>query len=127
MKNPAPKLVIPEEDYSKLCSLISSSSQGLAAELEEEISRAEVLPLPEVPKDRVVMHSTVTVADLDSGSETGLTLVYPHEAKNGSGQVSVLAPMGIALIGLRQGQEYEWTMPNGRKKRFLVKDVRRGA
>lgn len=123
MSNRSTKLVLSEHDYKKLSALVASCDLSVVSLLEEEIGKAQILPENEVPEDAVTMHSRVRILDLDSHSETEITLVYPHEADPESQCVSVLAPMGMALIGLRQGQEYEWRMPNGRTKRFLVKAI----
>lgn len=124
MANERPKLMLSEEDYKRLSSLISACQLETAASLEEEVGRAEVMPADKLPSDVVAMDSTVTVADLDSGTEMEVTLVYPHEADMANQKVSVLAPMGVALIGLRCGNEYEWHMPNGKSRRFLVKEIK---
>lgn len=126
------RLVLSQEDYRKLSALVAAYRTDLVATLEEEIGKATVLPEGQTAQGIVSMHSKVTVVDLDSGLETQLTLVYPHEANSANAsadadstevKVSILAPMGVALIGLPVGTEYEWAMPGGKQKRFLVKRV----
>jgi regulator of nucleoside diphosphate kinase len=81
--------------------------------LEEELVRSVPVATAEVPTDVVTMHSKVTVRDLDAGSSRTYTLVFPHEADLPSGRLSVLAPLGTALLGYRVGDEIEWPMPGG--------------
>lgn len=122
------RLVISQEDYRKLSALVAAYRIDLVASLEEELGKATVVPDGQLPENIVSMQSKVTVVDLDSELETKLTLVYPHEADSTESldlKVSILAPMGAALIGLRVGDEYQWEMPGGRQKRFVVKGVQR--
>lgn len=69
------------------------------------------------------MYSVVTVFDVTGGSRREVTLVYPHEALPAEGKVSVLAPLGTALLGYRQGDEVEWLMPGG-IRRLRIENVR---
>lgn len=126
------RLVLSKEDYGKLSALVAAYRADLVATLEEELSKATVLPAGQRAQGIVSMQSKVTVVDLDSGLETQLTLVYPQEIQSTNSsvdadvtelKVSILAPMGVALIGLPVGTEYEWAMPGGKRKRFLVKRV----
>jgi len=79
------------------------------------------LPLQDVPSDVISMESTVTLLDLQSGLEKVIALVYPDEADYKEGKISVLAPIGTALIGYRQGDEIEWKMPGGVKQFKVIK------
>lgn len=123
MSNNTTKLVLSENDYKKLSALVASCDLEIISSLEEEIGKARIVPESELPTDAVSMHSKVKILDLDSSHESEITLVYPHEADSENHRVSVLAPMGVALIGLRVGQTYEWRMPNGKTKRFRVNAV----
>ena len=69
------------------------------------------------------MNSVATVFDLTGGDRREITLVYPHEAEPASGRVSVLAPLGTALLGYREGDEVEWLMPGG-MRRLRIENVR---
>lgn len=123
MLTKAPKLVLSKEDFQRLSALVASQTPAAAEGLEEEISRAVVLPESEVPEDVVSMDSLVRVRDLDSGIEHDYQLVFPHEANAGEGRISVLAPLGAALIGLRANDVYEFIAPNERLKRFQVLSI----
>lgn len=123
MLTKAPKLVLSKSDYQKLSALVESQRPELVASLEEEIGRATVLPEGDLPKDVVTMGTQVTARDLDSQTEFEFRLVFPREANVGEGRISVLAPLGVALIGLRIGDEYEYRAPNGRLRRFQVRSI----
>jgi regulator of nucleoside diphosphate kinase len=92
------------------------------AELQAELSKAIVVDSKEIPLDVVTMNSQVVLVDLDSGSEVTLTLSFPAEANAEEGRVSVLAPIGTAIIGYRIGDVVEWEVPVG-KRRLRVKEL----
>ena len=66
-----------------------------------------------VPADVVTLSSTVRVTDLESGAAMDYTIVMPGEANYDAGRISVLAPLGTALLGYRVGDEIEWDVPRG--------------
>lgn len=119
----APKLVLSQDDYRRLSALLEACRSGSAEFLEQELGRAQVVPAAEVPRDAVGMGSVALVKDLDGGGEHSYTLVYPHEAHAETGRISVLAPLGVALLGLRAGDRYEWQNPAGHRKSFRVLEV----
>lgn len=94
-----------------------------AQQLEEEITRALVVPQASVPTDVVTMNSRVTFEDLGTGRKTEVTVVYPHEADIEQGKVSILAPMGAALIGLQVGQTIDWTLPSGAVRQIRLLSI----
>src|SRR5690606_40568259 len=87
-----------------------------------EIQRAKVVGHDRVGADIVTMNSRVRFVDETSGREMVLTLVYPDKAGT-EGTISVLAPVGIALLGLRKGQRIDWTSPNGRPLKLRIIDI----
>ncbi len=113
-------LILTSGDFQKLSSLVSSTQTKIAELLEEELSRASIVPDDELPQDVVSMNATVRFQDLDTEKESTVTLVYPHEANIDENKVSILAPVGSALIGLRVGQMIIWPVPNGKEKRMKV-------
>jgi len=92
-------------------------------ELAVELERAYALGPAELPRDVIRMHSRVQVLDLMSGERRHLQLVFPKEADVAAQRISVLAPLGTALLGYREGDEVEWLMPGG-LRRLLVEKVR---
>jgi regulator of nucleoside diphosphate kinase len=81
--------------------------------LQAELDRADVVGHDEVPAGVVTMNSRVHCREESSGKDYHLTLVYPQGAGN-EGTVSILAPVGSALLGLSVGQHIDWTAPNGK-------------
>jgi regulator of nucleoside diphosphate kinase len=81
--------------------------------LGEELERAVEVEPDAVPADVVTMNSTARVTDLESGATTDYTIVMPGEANYEAGKISVLAPLGTALLGYRVGDDIEWEMPRG--------------
>lgn len=77
------------------------------------------------PADRVSMGSTVSYVEEPSGARRTLTLVYPDEADAGGGRISVLSPVGLALIGRPRGAVVAPTLPNGRQLRIRIVDTTR--
>ncbi len=120
MAQSSSSLVITDLDYERLALLLQHTESNNAAILEEELSRATVVAQKEVPKDIVTMNSKVQFIDQESQKLSEVTLVYPQDADVTKGRVSILAPVGIALIGLRVGQTIQWPMPNGHKRSLKV-------
>src|SRR5690606_13781727 len=100
------------------------SRHPAALALMDELNRAEVLPPEQMPANVVTMHSQVECEDASTGEQHVLTLVYPNEADVEKGRVSVLAPVGSALLGLSVGQTIDWQAPGGRPLKLQVKAVR---
>ena len=91
--------------------------------LEAELDRALVMDAGRrLPSDVVTLDSRVLVVDLDSGEERLFTLVLPSKANIDEGRISVLAPLGMAVLGYRSGQEIAWDVPGGRR-RLMVRRV----
>ena len=95
---------------------------GLDA-LRHELDRAEVVAPDAIPPDVITMNSTARFIDEVNGKEFELTLVYPDDTLMTHGTVSVLAPVGSALLGLSVGQSIEWPLPGGRKMTLRVLEV----
>ena len=91
-------------------------------ELRAELDRAVVMDPSEVSPTVVTLHATLRVRDLESGQRQVLTLVSPREADVSAGRISVLAPLGTALIGYREGDVVERFMPGG-LRRLLIEEV----
>lgn len=82
-------------------------------DLQAELGRANIVEPAEMPPDVVTMNSTVTFRIESSGKDFSLTLVYPGDIGDGAEKVSILAPVGSALLGLREGDEISWPGPGG--------------
>lgn len=122
------RIVITETDMSRLRALVregwKASPRDLAhlEELDRELDRAEVVEDGDVPGDVVTMQSTVQVLDLDSRRRGVYTIVFPEQADIERRRLSVLAPVGTALLGYRAGDVVEWTMPRG-VRRLQIESV----
>src|SRR3954462_568235 len=92
--------------------------------LGDELDRAELVEPAAIPRDVVTMHSCVRFVDRDTGEARTVTLVYPGEEDSRQGRISVVTPVGGALIGLRAGDTMPWRTPDGRTRRLSVLEVR---
>jgi regulator of nucleoside diphosphate kinase len=117
-------IFLTETDKQKLDSLLLTVRAPSSGDsLEEELARAEVVPSEQIPPDVVTMNSRVRFKDESAGKELVVTLVYPADADASTGRVSVLAPIGSALLGLSVGESVEWQLPNGRTKTLRIEEV----
>lgn len=111
-----PEITISSLDSQRLEDLIDSLPKGAVAgvnELEEELARATVVAPREVPDNIVTMNSTVKFFVESTNKEFELTLVYPKDMDSSGKTISILAPVGSALLGLSIGDEIEWPKPGG--------------
>lgn len=90
--------------------------------LSEELGKAKVISEKNFPEDVVRINSQVTINDIATGKDMKITIVMPAEADIKTKKISVLAPIGTALIGFRKGREVSWEVPAGRKT-FIIKEV----
>ena len=124
-----PAIFIAEDDARRLTFLLSGGRDAGThdfahlRELRAELERAVIVAPRDIPAGVITMYSVATVFDLTGGSRRQITLVYPHEADPSAGKISVLAPLGTALLGYRQGDEVEWLMPGG-IRRLRIENVR---
>lgn len=118
--NAAREVFISEGDNARIRSCLEKASGEAAELLRQELDSAIVLPDHELPANVVNMGAGVTFRDLESGESSRCTLVYPHQADAAVGQVSVLAPVGAALIGLAEGEVIAWPVPGGKLRRLQV-------
>lgn len=112
-------IIITAEDFQRLEALLASSVVRLISdsdrldELKAELRRARVVPQDHVPSDVVTMNSTVSLRDLRTNEVETYTLVYPERADIANNKLSVLAPIGTAILGYRAGDEFSWHVPQG--------------
>jgi len=112
----SPDIVVTSRDLQRLQALIRGSASGVVDQLDEELERAEVVAPGEVPRDVVTMNSEVTFEDTGSGVQRSVRVVYPEAADAARGLISILSPLGAALLGLRVGQEFDWIMSQGNRR-----------
>ena len=122
------KIILTTEDYQRLEMLLTSNLARLVDdsvrldELRTEMGRARVVPRQEVPNDVVTMNSTVALRDLETNELETYTLVYPDRADIANHKLSVLAPIGTAILGYRVGDELRWRVPDG-WRRLKIEEV----
>ncbi len=118
----ATMIFITECDIGRLKPLLESAKKFLSRDrqhirqLEQELERAEIVPQTAIPPDVITMNSTIHVTDLGTHKQAVYTLVFPREADASKNRISILAPLGIAVIGYRRGDVIECEMPGGRKR-----------
>lgn len=116
-----PPLILSRFDFERLERLLARVGEGENLDLlQAELDRAEIVDPQDVPPDVVTMNSKVRMVDEATGEEFALQLVFPAAANAEHGAVSVLAPIGSALLGLRVGASIEWPLPEGRARRIRV-------
>ena len=122
---PKPAIVVSQSDHDRLLRLgviTAGPEAGAAEDLLSELARASVVPDEHLPSGVVRMGSTLSFRT-DAGRERRVTLVFPSDADIAQGKVSVLTPVGAALIGLAAGQSIDWTARDGRVHRLTVESV----
>jgi len=125
-KGAEPTIILSAEDYERLSTLARAARRRmptLADELADEIGRAHVLAKGTRPQHIVCMNSQVEFRDDTTGKIQTVTLVYPEDADIAQRKVSVLTPIGTALIGLREGHAITWETPNGELRQLTVLSV----
>lgn len=116
---PGREIVITSLDQERLTAILNSPviqngpDKDRLSDLRAEIERAAVVEPGDVPSDVVTMNSKFVVRDLAAETVHEYTLVYPHEADITQNKISILAPIGMALLGYRKGDVVEWKVPSG--------------
>ncbi|MFU2510921.1 nucleoside diphosphate kinase regulator [Pseudoalteromonas sp. ASV78] len=124
--NKKPELIISSLDADRLYDLMESLPAGSFAdqkELEAELGRATIVEPKDVPSTVVTMNSTVNFIVESTQEEFTKTLVYPKNADASADKISILAPVGSALLGLSQGDEIEWPKPSGGLIKVKIKAI----
>ena len=115
-------IIINSADHEELRWAIASvdklteRGRGEMAALQAELERADIVAPENTPHDVITMNSCAELLDLDSRESMQLTVVFPRDANIEDGKISVLAPLGTAILGQRVGDEFEWPVPYGRRR-----------
>ncbi|AIR61223.1 nucleoside diphosphate kinase regulator [Cedecea neteri] len=118
-----PAIIINELDAERLDRLLEQPQYAkapVAEALNAELDRAEMCSPEKMPPDVVSMNSRVEFRDLSTQEVHVRTLVYPANLTDSDNQLSVMAPVGAALLGLRVGDSINWTLPNGSQTHLEV-------
>ncbi len=122
------KIYVTEKDKTKLQKLFQTTKGFRARDLKTvtdllvELDRAEVISEGSVNQTVVTMNATVHIQDTETGKEFTYTIVYPEFANSDANKISILAPIGTALLGYKIGDIVEWEVPAGKRK-LLIKNI----
>lgn len=122
------QLVIRKEDFDILTTYIrngghrQSIDRSSVTELETELKKAKLVPREHFPDTVVGLNSTAVVKDMETERILAVTIVTPDKADISQNKISVLAPIGTALLGFQKGKQISWQVPAGEKK-LLILDV----
>ncbi|MEN6356184.1 MAG: nucleoside diphosphate kinase regulator [Armatimonadota bacterium] len=121
-------IFITEYDSQRLQALIDNPGalehrqpENLSS-LNDELARAQIVAPKDIPPDVVTMNSVVHLTDIETGEEETYTLVFPSDADISESRLSVLAPIGTAMLGYRTGDTFTWSVPGG-ERHLRVKEV----
>ena len=121
-----PQIIISALDADRLEKILDALPKCNVVgkeELETELARADIVEPEEIPPNVVTMNSTVKIKVASSNEEFTYTLVYPKDMDDSSSKISILAPVGSALLGLKEGDEIEWPKPGGGMLKVRIDEV----
>ena len=124
----ARKIYISDQDQSRLEDLIAMSGAGTDPDRQDldalaaELKRATIVAAADIPPDVVTMNSRVVLRDLDSEEQMTYVLAFPQDANIDLGRISILAPIGTAILGYAKGDVIKWVVPSG-TRRIRVDDI----
>lgn len=113
-------IYVTSDDRKRLQALLSRPTEAMDRDdvsgLVSEVQRAVVVPASEIPPDVITMNTRARLLDLDQRTTLDYTVVYPEDADFAAGRISVVAPIGAAMLGSRVGDEIEWVVPSGPRR-----------
>ena len=119
-------IIMTAADHEELTYAIAAagklSARGRAemSVLQSELARAQIVATDEIPPDVITMNSRAELLDLETGERMEFTLVFPIDANIEAGKISVLAPLGTAMLGYRVGEEFKWKVPYGLRRLKVI-------
>lgn len=122
-------IYITENDLGRLRNLINDTRRTemrrteYLDNLDNELSRAVIVTSEKIPADTITMNSKAILVDVDTNEEMNVTLVYPTDANIEEDKISILAPIGTAMIGYRAGDTFVWRVPDGIRKLRVVRVI----
>jgi regulator of nucleoside diphosphate kinase len=123
-----PSIFITTKDLEKLRDLIREAyhteyrGSDYLKKLTEEIEKASVVQPDQIPSDVITLNSTARLVDRETNEEMVYTIVFPEDADASQGKISILAPIGTAMLGYKAGDTFEWDTPGG-KRTIRVKKI----
>ena len=124
---PSAEIFITQKDKEKLGFVIDQAllsnqeDKKYLQKLKEELARAKVVDSKDIPEDTVTMNSVVSIKDMDTGEEEIYELGYSGHTGDKKNRISIFAPIGMALLGYRAGDQIEWEVPGGVRRIKVVK------
>jgi regulator of nucleoside diphosphate kinase len=121
-----PRIIVSETTLAHLEGLVDGAMQrnpALAERLLEELGRAKVVPANKLPANVVSIGNAVTYRNEATGQEQTVTLVFPEDADITTGRVSVMTPIGTALLGLAEGAAFYWDTRDNQRRMLTVTKV----
>jgi regulator of nucleoside diphosphate kinase len=117
-----PPIVITRADRERLSNLADAARRSslIGEDLADELDRARVVEVDQVAPTIVTMHSRFVFKDQSNGDVRTASLVYPGEENIDEGRISILTPIGTALLGLSEGQSIEWETRTGVSRTLTV-------
>jgi regulator of nucleoside diphosphate kinase len=125
---PERTIYITEFDRERLEKLIAAAEESDGHERKDldslagELDKAEIVSPKDIPPDVVTMNSKVVLRDLGTSEKMTYVLVFPGDADIDTGAISVLAPVGTAILGYAKGDVVEWAVPSG-TRRIRIEEV----
>jgi regulator of nucleoside diphosphate kinase len=116
-----PSIFLTTKDVEKLRDLIREAyhteyrGSDYLKQLAAEIEKASVVQPDQIPADVITLNSTARLIDQDTDEEMVYTLVFPEDADPSQGKISILAPIGTAMLGYKVGDTFEWDTPGGKR------------
>lgn len=119
-----PNITLTKDVHRAISKLLESVPEDIITDqLTDELERAKLVSQSELPGDVVSMHSVITFTVQSTGRTFTYTLVYPTELNDTNNQLSILSPVGSAVIGLKQGQEIDWSISQTKRTTISVDRV----
>lgn len=132
MNNTQHELFVSARDAEAIAAMLGMhrrtdpSESDASDDLTDLLMEARMVAPESLPADRVAMHSTVTYVEEPSGVQRTVTLAFPEQANAAEGRISVLSPIGLALIGRQRGAVTTPVLPNGRELKIRILAAQRG-
>lgn len=117
-----PNIMVTSQDFERIQQAMSTSRLDVD-KLDNELERANLVNPKDVPPHVITMNSELVYEDMSTGVQRQARLVYPVDSNVDKNWISVLAPLGTALLGLKEGDEIDWVMPGGTRRLRIVKIV----
>lgn len=127
-ENTEPKnIILTQRDHNRLSWWVrgttSKRSDPISEFMGEELERASIVPSMAVPANIVTMNSHVAVRDHETGEVRSLILVYPGAEDSSVNNLSILTPVGLAILGLAEGDTASWVTRNGKTRKVKIEKV----